>query len=395
MIEFLLLLLPVAAASGWYAARRSQRKTPLKKQTQEISPVYFKGLNFLLNEQPDKAIDLFIKMLDVDSDTVETHLALGSLFRRRGEVDRAIRIHQNLIARPSLNREQRAQALLELGQDYMTAGLYDRAENLFLELTDMKLFSEQAYIKLLEIYQQEKDWRRCLEVSTYISPTRNPFLNNAIAHFYCELAEDQLKQQQMGAAENYLKQALQVSRNHLRATMLQGEIELARGDCKGVIKLFKKIEEQHRVYLSEILPTMVACYRKLGQQQELYSYLQESYSRHQCTDAVLYLAEMTAEQEGEGAALELILKHLSEAPDLKGLEQLVRLSLQRGDESPRETLEVLLQSVRKIIENQPAFQCEQCGYTAKTLHWRCPSCKTWGSIKPLQGLARGLAKINQ
>jgi lipopolysaccharide assembly protein B len=395
MIEFLLLLLPVAAASGWYAARRSDKRQPFKKQTQEISPVYFKGLNYLLNEQPDKAIDMFIKMLEVDSDTVETHLALGNLFRRRGEVDRAIRIHQNLIARPNLNREQRAQALLELGQDYMTAGLYDRAENLFLELTDMKLFSEQAYTRLLEIYQQEKDWDRCLEVASYLSPARNPALGNAVAHFYCELAETQLAQQQMGTAEHYLKQALQVIRNHVRASMLQGQIELARGDCKGVIKLFKRIEEQHTEYLSEILPTIVTCYRKLGLQQELYSYLQEIYKRHQCTDAVLYLTEMTVEREGEGVALELILKHLSEAPDLKGLEKLVRLSLQRGEQSPRETLEVLLNSVLKLIENQPSFQCEQCGYTARQLHWRCPSCKTWGGLKPLQGLARGLPKIDQ
>ncbi|MCU7853052.1 MAG: lipopolysaccharide assembly protein LapB [Candidatus Thiodiazotropha sp. (ex Monitilora ramsayi)] len=394
MIEFLLLLLPVAAASGWYAARKSLR-TKQQKQPQEISPVYFKGLNYLLNEQQDKAIDLFIKMLEVDSDTVETHLALGNLFRRRGEVDRAIRIHQNLIARPSLNREQRAQALLELGQDYMRAGLFDRAENLFLELTELKLFNEQAYINLLEIYQQEKDWHRCLEVATHISHTRNPALNNAVAHFYCELAEEQLRQQHVGAAENYLKRAHQVTRSHVRATMLQGEIELARGECKGVIKLLKRIEEKDTAYLSEILPTIVGCYRKMGQQQELFAYLQEIYKRHECTEAVLYLAEMTLENEGEGAAVDMVLKHLSDHPDLKGLERLVRLNLLRGEESPRETLEVLLKSVHKLIEKQPAFLCEQCGYTARKLHWHCPSCKTWGSIKPVHGLARGAALVGQ
>lgn len=388
MIEFLLLLLPVAAASGWYAARKSL-KSKQQKQPQEISPVYFKGLNYLLNEQPDKAIDLFIKMLEVDSDTVETHLALGNLFRRRGEVDRAIRIHQNLIARPSLNREQRAQALLELGQDYMRAGLFDRAENLFIELTELRLLNEQAYINLLEIYQQEKEWQRCLDVATHINTLRNPSLNNAVGHFYCELAEQQLRQQNTGAAENYLKRAQQVMRSHVRSIMLQGQIELARGECKGVIRLLKRVEEQEPSYLSEILPTIVACYRKMGQQQELYAYLQDLYSRHQCTEAMLYLADMIAEKEGDAAAVEAVLDHLARHPDLKGLERLIRLNIQRGEQSPRETLEVLLQSVLRLLDLQPGFQCEQCGFTAKKLHWHCPSCKTWGSIKPVQGLSRG------
>ncbi|MEW8498538.1 MAG: tetratricopeptide repeat protein, partial [Candidatus Thiodiazotropha taylori] len=206
------MLLPVAAASGWFAARRGVA-VKSQKQPQEISPVYFKGLNYLLNEQPDKAIDLFIKLLDVDSDTVETHLALGNLFRRRGEVERAIRIHQNLIARPSLSREQRAQALLELGQDYMRAGLFDRAENLFIELTELKLHNEQANIYLLEIYQQEKDWKRCLEVADRITVSHYPALHNSIAHFYCELAEEQLRQQNMAAAESFLKRAQHMKRS--------------------------------------------------------------------------------------------------------------------------------------------------------------------------------------
>ncbi len=388
MLEFLILLLPVAAASGWYAARRSQASRQQKKPV-EMSPVYFKGLNYLLNEQPDKAIDLFIKMLDVDSDTVETHLALGSLFRRRGEVDRAIRIHQNLIARPSLSREQRAQALLELGQDYMRAGLFDRAENLFLELTEMRLFNDQAHLNLLEIYQQEKDWQRCLEVAGKVNTLRDPSLNNAVAHFYCELADIQLRQQNTGAAENYLKMAQQVVRNHVRATLLQAQIELARGDCKKVIRLLKRIEEQEAVYLSEILATIVSCYRKIGLQHELYSYLEDVYARHGCTEAMLYLTEIQVEQEGGERAVERLLAHLASKPDLKGLERLVRMNLQRSEESPRETLEVLQQTVTKLLDQQPAYQCEHCGFTAKQLHWHCPSCKAWGSIKPVQGLARG------
>ncbi|MCU7932259.1 MAG: lipopolysaccharide assembly protein LapB [Candidatus Thiodiazotropha sp. (ex Codakia rugifera)] len=387
MLELLLLLLPVAAASGWYTARRGM-VTKKQKQPQEISPVYFKGLNYLLNEQPDKAIDLFIELLDVDSDTVETHLALGNLFRRRGEVDRAIRIHQNLIARPSLSREQRAQALLELGQDYMRAGLFDRAENLFLELTELRLYNEQAYVYLLEIYQQEKDWLRCLEVADKITVSHFPTLHNAIAHFYCELAEQMLSQQNIAAAEGYLKRAQQVQRSNVRALLLQGEIDYARGDCRSVVRLLRQVEDYDPAYLSEVLPRLVECYRKLGLQQELFEYLQQIYDRHHCTEAMLILSEMIADKEGESAAVDSMLRHLEESPDLKGLERLVKLNLQRGEESPRETLEVLLQSVMKLLDKQPAYQCEHCGFTAKKLHWHCPSCKTWGEIKPQQGLTR-------
>lgn len=389
MYELLLLLLPVAAASGWYAARRGMTDKS-QKQPQEISPVYFKGLNYLLNEQPDKAIDLFIKLLDVDSDTVETHLALGNLFRRRGEVERAIRIHQNLIARPSLNREQRAQALLELGQDYMRAGLFDRAENLFIELAELKLYNEQANTYLLEIYQQEKDWKRCLEVADKITVSHYPALHNSIAHFYCELAVQQMRQQNMAAAEGFLKRAQQMKRSNVRVLMLQAEIEYSRGDCRSVIRLLHQVEGSDSAYLSDTLPRLVECYKKLGLQQEMYDYLQQLHQRHHCTEAMLLLSEMIAEKDGEGAAVEAVLNHLAMTPDLKSLERLVRLNLQRSEESPRETLEVLLSSVTKLLDKEPAYQCEHCGFTAKKIHWHCPSCKTWGAIKPLQGLGRNI-----
>ena len=156
--DLLWLLLPLAAASGWLAARFEYRRNAAKQL--DLPSAYFQGLNFLLNEQPDKAIEIFIRVLEVNSDTVETHLALGNLFRRRGEVERAIRVHQNLIARPTLGKEQRSQALLEPGQDYFKAGLFDRAENLFLELAEIRAHSEQALALLRHIYQQEKEWEK-------------------------------------------------------------------------------------------------------------------------------------------------------------------------------------------------------------------------------------------
>ena len=187
MLELLWLLLPLAAASGWLAARRGVRGTKAQLMP-ELSSDYFQGLNYLLNEQPDKAIEVFVRMLEVNSDTVETHLALGNLFRRRGEVDRAIHIHQNLIARPTLKPEQRTQALMELGQDYMRAGLLDRAESLFEELVQVDAHTAAALQQLLVIYQQEKDWDRAIQTARRLGVVSGRNMAPVIAQYYCELA---------------------------------------------------------------------------------------------------------------------------------------------------------------------------------------------------------------
>src|SRR5277367_1878657 len=156
------LLVFVSLAAAWYLGYQARHKR-IVEQKSNLPRDYLVGLNFLLNEETDKAVDIFIKMLEVDSDTVETHLAVGKLFRRRGEVDRAIRIHQNLIARPQLERVYREQSLFELGQDYLSAGMLDRAEKIFLELLNGSSHSAQALRTLIDIYQQEKDWEKAVE----------------------------------------------------------------------------------------------------------------------------------------------------------------------------------------------------------------------------------------
>ena len=180
-------LLPVAALSGWLAARRSQNVGP-SVSTGGLRSNYFRGINYLLNEQPDKAIEAFIRVLEVDSETVETHLALGNLYRRRGEVDRAIRIHQNIIARPTLRADQRNEALLELGNDYMRAGLLDRAENLFRELCDTDGYTVPALRQIIDLYQQEKDWDQAIVCARRLAGVSGEPLGRVIAHYYCEQA---------------------------------------------------------------------------------------------------------------------------------------------------------------------------------------------------------------
>ncbi len=183
------LLLPIAAVSGWVLGVRNPRTEQDTGRERGLRSDYFKGINYLLNEQPDKAIEVFIKVLEVDQETVETHLALGNLYRRRGEVDRAIRIHQNLVARNSLSAEQRYEALLELGQDYLSAGLLDRAEDLFKELAEASHYRVQALRQLIDIYEQEKDWDEAISCARQLERATGNQLGPVIAHYQCEQAE--------------------------------------------------------------------------------------------------------------------------------------------------------------------------------------------------------------
>jgi len=382
--ELLLLLLPVAAASGWLAARRSVRKEQ-DNCTGETGPVYFRGLNHLLNEEPDKAIDAFVEMLEVDSDTVETHLALGNLFRRRGEVERAIRIHQNLIARPALTRDQRAQALLELGQDYMRAGLFDRAENLFRELKETKLHVRPALKHLLVIYEKERDWQACLEVADQLESITSEKMILQKSHYRCELALIAKAEGRASDAATHLKKALNTNRGCVRANHLQAQFAADQGDYRSAIRILRQTAEQHADYLPEVLPEIVADYRQLGDQRDLRAFLRETVDAYPNAGAVMPLAEMIKEEEGETAAADYLAEQLAKAPSLRLLQHSIELNARMPERQSVQFLESLRPHISRLLEDKPLYQCTHCGFGAKTLHWQCPSCRCWSTIKRKAG----------
>jgi len=384
MMELLLLLLPVAAASGWIAAKRSQSKGKQLHDGHNVD--YFKGLNFLLNEQPDKAIDLFIQMLEVDSETVETHLALGNLFRRRGEVDRAIQIHQNLIARPTLQPEHRAQALLELGQDYMRAGLYDRAESLFQELTESNLYREQALASLLLIYEKEKEWDKALEITGKLESISGEQLNNQRAHYYCEMADEAYATSDLKLASGYLKKAQGCNKESVRAAILLGEIEKAKGSHKAAIKMFKKVVENDPIYLSEILSSLSACYEAIGGKLAFRGFLQDLVRSHNGLTETSILAQIIKDEDGDAAAALFLKEHLEENPTLDGLYRLVSLEPKDGCITSSDMSRILRGLLQRLVEDSPGYKCTTCGFGAKTMHWQCPGCNNWSSIQPVQAI---------
>lgn len=381
MQELLFLLLPVAAASGWVAARRRQPKAPSAPCGIDTRADYFRGLNHLLNEEPDKAIDAFVKMLEVDSDTVETHLALGNLFRRRGEVERAIRLHQNLIARPALTREQRAQALLELGQDYMRAGLYDRAENLFRELRETRIYIRQALCNLLVIYEKERDWAACLDTADQLATLTGDKLTLQKAHYHCEMALAAKADGRTSEANASLKKAVAIERHCVRANHLQARMASEQGDLVLAIRIMRQAAEQDAEYLPELLPEIAGAYRKLGDLAELRRVLGGFAETHPGSGAELLLFDLIRELDGDAAASRYAAERLARAPSLPLLLCSIDLNAALPPDSDDGFLQNLRPHIQRLLEETPVYQCKQCGFAAKTLHWQCPSCRSWSTVK--------------
>ncbi|MHB8414240.1 MAG: lipopolysaccharide assembly protein LapB [Acidiferrobacteraceae bacterium] len=377
------LLLPLAAASGWYAAKRDARAS---EADFELPSAYFKGLNFLLNEQPDKAIEVFIQVLEVNSETVETHLALGNLFRRRGEVERAIRIHQNLIARPSLDKQQRCQALLELGQDYMKAGLFDRAENLFLELAEVRVHNEQALRFLANIYQQEREWENAIVTSRKLERASSKSYDDVIAQYYCELAEDLFRAKNFSGARDFVKKAFAADRKCVRASILLGNIEAAEGRHREATRAWRRIEEQDPRYLGEVAACTAESYRMLGDEEGMFVYFDGVVQRHGDPASMMELAGIIERRDGPKVAEEFLLSWQHRRPSVAGLLRLIQLNLTHAEDDMRkQDLKILHSLVVRLAERHKGYTCYECGFTAKSLYWHCPGCQRWNTVKPTSG----------
>lgn len=385
MLELLWLLLPIAALSGWFAARHSLLIQ--QERNQQLPADYFKGLNYLINEQPDKAVDIFSKFIDInekeiDSDAVEMHLTLGGLFRRQGEVNRATQIHKNLLTHSALTPQQRDLALWELAQDYRRAGLLDRAEDLFGQLTHSQEHNVPAYHQLLDIYQQEHDWERAIQIAQDLASVSDESLHHVIAQYYCELAE---LSQDMDSAAKAIQHALNIDTHCVRASLLQAQFALSQNSPQQAINALKKVEYQDPNYLPEIIEPLKKCYILLSREEELMDYLQHLFEKYGGISSMLALAECIASQRSTEQATAFLTQELQKIHSIRGINYLIELNLTQ--EPPSQTYLLLLKTAfNQLLQNKPIYQCRQCGFTAKSLHWQCPSCKQWNTIKPIQGI---------
>jgi len=381
-----LLAFPLFFVLGWLAARVDIRQ--VVTESRALPNSYFRGLNFLLNEQPDKAIEAFLEVVKLEPETIDLHFALGGLFRRRGEIDRAIRMHENLLEREGLAEDQRLRALSELGQDYLKAGLLDRAEQVFGKLLETPQHG-LARTYLLEIYVQEKDWQKAIDAARLLEKDTSKPLNADIAHFHCELALQEAAKGNPDAAAAHLQQALASNRQSVRANLMAGDLDAAAGRHEAAIADWRLVETQSAAHIALVVERVLGSYRQLGRMAEGVQWLRALHARQPSQDVfnALYLA--VSESEGAAAACQLAREELRRNPSLRTLDRLLEAQLIDADSSERELLQVEKSLVAGHSQRMMRYQCASCGFKARQFFWRCPACGRWDSFDPERHEAEG------
>jgi lipopolysaccharide biosynthesis regulator YciM len=375
-------LLPIPAlffALGWIAARIDIKHLLTESRALPLS--YFRGLNFLLNEQPDKAIESFIEVVKVDPQTIDLHFALGSLFRRQGETERAIRMHQNLLDRPTLPADKRTMATYELAQDFHRAGLLDRAENLFRKL-DGTAFEHSALSHLIEIYETEKDWQKAIRAMQRMEVlAKQPYFRE-IAEYHCELAQAALLRGDAAAARGEIDEALATHRGCARANLIAGDLAAQTGDARGAIDAWQRIESQNPAFLALAADRFADAFRKLRDVPAGIRLLRNFQSQYPSLDLLNALFTLALENDGPEAAASLVKDELARNPTLIGLDRLLEAQLLASPPERRHDLELVKGLVGQHIKRLGLYKCDNCGFRARQYYWRCPGCQKWETYSP-------------
>jgi lipopolysaccharide assembly protein B len=379
-----LLILPLFFTLGWIAARVDIKQ--LIAESTSLPATYFKGLNLLIADQYHKAVDAFSEALYLNKDSLELHFVLGSLFRRTGETDRAIHLHMNLLENYELTEQQSTSIKVELAQDYFKAGLYDRAEELFLTLRHTR-YEQAALRHLLEIYVKEREWSQAIAIATELERSSGISYRKEVAQYYCELAANAMIQQDWAQARTHLDQALDANKNCVRANVLLGDIAAQQEDHAAAISFWKRIELQSPEHLGLVAQKLLKSFAALhgdidslkGSKEGL-AQLNQYLDTYQLSSIMSVLYEATLQAEGAEKAAKLARNELIRKPSLKSLDQLLQARAMLDDE--QHDLQLMQQTVRNAIGDRAAYYCDQCGFRAKQYHWQCPACNAWESLPP-------------
>ncbi len=375
-----LLVLPLVFAMGWFASRMDQKQA--QAEVNNLPSSYFRGVNFLLSEQPDRAIDAFLEVANIDNETAELHFALANLFRKRGEVDRSIRLHHFLTQRNDLNDSQRQHATYELGVDYLRAGILDRAESSFESLLQGPRAAD-ASRQLLELYELEKAWDKAIEHANRLRELGAPIPSGDIAHFHCELAALALEAKHPDDAMHQLQTALLVQPDNVRASLMIGEIAFSKDMLDEAIANWRAAEKQNPWYLPLVGPLLWKAYEAKGAIDDGLSALERYCAQYPSIDLLRVWIEALLKHRGVDVAYHTLRSEVRRMPSLLGLDHLLSMQLDASDDEERSRdLKLIRELMSRHTARLARFRCESCGFQAKQFYWQCPGCAHWDTIIP-------------
>ena len=380
-ITYLLFTL-AAAYFAWKAGRRHALRQSARDATPTINlnADYMRGLNFMLSEQPDKALDVFLQMVDVDSETVETHFALGNLYRKRGEIERAIRIHQNLIARPNLNKADKQNALFNLAEDYLKAGLLDRAEALYAQIEKPGDFYDLAQRRIISLDEQQKDWKKAIIVAKAQSKDKQNI--QKLSHYHCELADIALRKNDLHAARAHLKEVQSYKKDFLRAQILTTRLATQDGKTNEAVKQMFAVMAQEANLVSELLPGFYTLAQQQEDPEQFDKYLTRILEQHPQYQGVLVAALVRHNLAITKGSRKLIIDYLREGKQFASLHLLLADELNaNSEELSEERFAAILDLLKMAGHGKTAYQCTQCGYGSALHQWQCPGCKYWDTAR--------------
>ena len=371
-----LIVVPVLFVAGWWFRGLDQRQ-----REQEREPgTYYKGINLLLNDQPDKAIDAFIEVVKLDPETIELHHALGNLFSRRGEFDRAVRIHNHLLNREDLPAHERSLALFELGNDYLKAGIYDRAEDSFQRLLKEPEYHLDAMRALLKIYCTEKEWNKALDIASALEKQAGENHQVEMGHFHCELAALQMRGKHFEEARIELERALEVDRKSVRALIMLGNLAMAENNPSKALEHWSKVEKVSSDYLTLVMVPMAQAYEAIGEHEQAKNLIHRALEDNSSVETLSIALELIIKSEGEEAAKRFLKEELERRPALWTYEKLAELRLK--DHPDNADLQLLISLLKPYVSRPGRYRCSHCGFKAKGFQWLCPGCSSWGSYSP-------------
>lgn len=387
---WLILPLFAAVAAGWWLGRRQLDAVHQAEKLQHsLSREYFIGLDQLIGEQTDAAIESFIRVLEVNSETIPAHLALAKLLRRKGEIEQAVGIHQRLLARPDLGDTDFARIQIALAKDYQALGLFDRAENLLHDIiqrsTDPNVKSG-AQLLLVKLYEREREWQSALDVAKQLDSARVAGIRTELAHYCCELALESEAQGAPSESEHWFRRAQAFDESCPRVSLIRADLYMRQNLWGKAAKSLRQVLSQNTRFVPETIALLERCYTEMSRVDEFEHYLKECLNRAPSATVIMALARCISQRSDVYAAGKFLTEELKKRPSVKGFNLLIDLHIAYGSSSARQSLTVLRGLTGQLEQSKPKYNCGHCGFSGRELHWQCPSCKQWGTTGPIQGL---------